>query len=96
MNTAICKVRAAGQIDTRLRRFLMPLIGGIPLASSANTFYRSKTMGQEDVAAGKAKQVKGKVNDVAGAVKGDTGQQIKGKVQGAVGKIQEKLGKGSK
>jgi uncharacterized protein YjbJ (UPF0337 family) len=50
-------------------------------------------MGQEDVAAGKAKQIKGKVNDVAGAVKGDTAQQVKGKVQKAAGKVQEKLGK---
>ena len=53
-------------------------------------------MGREDVAAGKAKQVKGKVNDVVGAVKGDSSQQIKGKVQKAVGKVQEKLGKGSR
>jgi uncharacterized protein YjbJ (UPF0337 family) len=52
-------------------------------------------MGREDVAAGKAKQVKGKVNDVVGAVKGDTSQQVKGKVQKAVGKVQEKLGKKS-
>ena len=49
-------------------------------------------MGREDVAAGKAKQVKGKVNDVVGAAKGDTSQQIKGKVQKAVGKVQSKLG----
>ena len=49
-------------------------------------------MGREDVAAGKAKQVKGKVNDVVGAARGDTGQQIKGKVQKVVGKIQAKLG----
>lgn len=50
-------------------------------------------MADEDVMAGKAKQLKGKVNDVVGAVKGDTGQQIKGKVQNAVGKVQEALGK---
>ena len=50
-------------------------------------------MGQEDVAAGKAKQVKGKVNDVIGAVKGDTSQQGKGKVQKVVGKVQSALGK---
>lgn len=54
---------------------------------------RSAIMGNEDVAAGKAKQVKGKVNDVVGAIKGDTSQQVKGKVQGAVGKVQEALGK---
>jgi uncharacterized protein YjbJ (UPF0337 family) len=50
-------------------------------------------MGREDVAAGKAKQIKGKVNDVVGAIKGDTSQQIKGKVQKAVGKVQEAVGK---
>ncbi len=49
-------------------------------------------MGQEDVAAGQAKQVKGKINDVVGAVKGDTAQQIKGKIQSAVGKVQEAIG----
>lgn len=52
-------------------------------------------MGSEDVAAGKMKQVKGKANDVVGAIKGDTGQQIKGKAQKAVGKVQESLGKNS-
>ena len=52
-------------------------------------------MGREDVAAGKAKQVKGKINDVVGAVRGNTGQQIKGKMQKAVGKVQEKLGRKS-
>ena len=53
-------------------------------------------MAEEDVAAGKIKQVKGKANDVVGAVKGDTAQQIKGKVQKAVGKVQEALGKADK
>ncbi len=52
-------------------------------------------MGLEDVAAGKAKQLRGKANDVIGAVKGDTAQQVKGKVQKAVGKVQEKIGKAS-
>ena len=52
-------------------------------------------MAREDVAAGKVKQVKGKANDVMGAIKGDSSQQAKGKVQKAVGKVQEKLGKGS-
>lgn len=50
-------------------------------------------MAQEDVAAGKVKQVKGKINDVVGAAKGDTSQQIKGKAEKAVGKIQEGFGK---
>ena len=53
-------------------------------------------MGTEDVAAGNAKQVKGKVNDVVGAVKGDTSQQVKGKVQKAVGKVQAALGRDKK
>lgn len=50
-------------------------------------------MGREDVAAGKMKQIKGKANDVIGAMKGDTGRQLKGKMQKGVGKVQEKLGK---
>ena len=50
-------------------------------------------MGKEDVAAGKAKQFKGKANDVIGAVKGDSAQQLKGKVQKGVGKVQEALGR---
>jgi uncharacterized protein YjbJ (UPF0337 family) len=58
--------------------------------------HKESIMGREDIAAGQAKQIKGKVNDVAGAVKGDTAQQIKGKVQKGVGKIQEKLGRASK
>jgi uncharacterized protein YjbJ (UPF0337 family) len=52
-------------------------------------------MGKEDIAAGQAKQIRGKANDVVGAVKGDTAQQIKGKAQQAVGKVQEKLGRKS-
>ncbi len=52
-------------------------------------------MGREDAAAGKAKQIKGKVNDVVGALKGDSSQQAKGKVQKGVGKIQEAMGKGA-
>ena len=40
-------------------------------------------MGREDIAAGKLKQIKGKANDIAGAVTGNTGRQIKGKVQKA-------------
>ncbi len=50
-------------------------------------------MGREDIAAGKAKQVKGKVNDVVGAARGKTSQQIKGKAQKVAGKVQEAFGK---
>jgi len=50
-------------------------------------------MAREDVAAGKIKQMKGKANDIAGAVKGNSAQQMKGKMQKVVGKVQEKLGK---
>jgi uncharacterized protein YjbJ (UPF0337 family) len=53
-------------------------------------------MGREDISARQAKQVRGKANDVIGAVKGDTGQQLKGKAQAVVGKIQEKFGRKSK
>lgn len=49
-------------------------------------------MGKEDAGAGKAKQIKGKLNDIAGAATGDTGRQIKGKIQKGVGKVQEDLG----
>ena len=53
-------------------------------------------MGREDVAAGRSKQLKGKANDIVGAVKGDSSQQAKGKVQKAVGKVQSAIGKASK
>jgi uncharacterized protein YjbJ (UPF0337 family) len=33
------------------------------------------------------------LNDIAGAVKGNTAQQIKGKMQKTVGKVQEEIGK---
>lgn len=52
-------------------------------------------MAREDIAAGQVKQLRGKANDIAGAVKGNTAQQIKGKAQVAVGKVQEKLGRKS-
>ena len=53
-------------------------------------------MGNEDVVAGKIKQIKGKANDAMGAIKGDTGQQIKGKLQKAAGKVQEAVGKATR
>ncbi len=52
-------------------------------------------MGREDIAAGKAKQIKGKVNDVIGAIQGNTAKQVKGKMQKAVGKVQEAMGRAS-
>jgi uncharacterized protein YjbJ (UPF0337 family) len=53
-------------------------------------------MGAEDRAAGKVKQIKGKANDIVGAIRGDTAQQIKGKIQKGVGKVQEQMGKNPK
>lgn len=50
-------------------------------------------MAQEDIAAGKAKQVRGKLNDVVGAARGKSSQQIKGKAQQVIGKAQEKMGR---
>jgi uncharacterized protein YjbJ (UPF0337 family) len=52
-------------------------------------------MGREDTTAGNVKHVKGKANEVAGAVKGDTAQEIKGKIQKGIGKVQEAMGKAS-
>ena len=52
-------------------------------------------MGREDIAAGKVKQVKGKLNDVVGGATGNTGRQIKGKMQNLAGKVQEQIGKAS-
>ena len=53
-------------------------------------------MAEEDVAAGKVKQIKGKANDVIGAARGNTRQQIKGKLQKGAGKIQEAIGKANR
>ncbi len=53
-------------------------------------------MAREDIAAGKVKQLKGKVNDVVGAARGNTAQQIKGKLQKGAGRIQEAVGRMSK
>ena len=50
-------------------------------------------MGRKDVTAGRIKQIKGKANDIAGAVTGDTCRQAKGKFQQAVGKAQVAVGK---
>ena len=37
-------------------------------------------------------RIKGKVNEVTGAAKGDTGQELKGKAQKTMGKAQRKIG----
>ena len=50
--------------------------------------------GEKNQAKGLGKQVEGKVNEVAGAAKGDLGQELKGKVEKNVGKVQESFGKG--
>ena len=50
-------------------------------------------MGREDITAGRIKQIKGKANDIAGAVTGNTRQQVKGKIQKAVGDAQVAIGK---
>lgn len=50
-------------------------------------------MPDEDVIAGKAKQVEGKVQDAAGDVTGNTNDDVAGKAKQAEGKIQEGFGK---
>jgi uncharacterized protein YjbJ (UPF0337 family) len=52
-------------------------------------------MRRDDIAAGRVKQVKGKLNDIAGAVTGNTTRQIKGKLQKTAGQVQEGIGKAS-
>jgi len=41
-------------------------------------------------------QIKGKVNEVVGAARGDIGQEAKGKVQKVVGKVKSELSKSDK
>ena len=48
--------------------------------------------GDNNVDKGVGKQVKGKINEVVGAAKGDLSQELGGKVEKNVGKAQEKLG----
>ncbi len=52
-------------------------------------------MAREDVAAGKMKQMRGKANDVIGAMKGDSVRQLKGKMQKGIGKAQARIGRAS-
>jgi uncharacterized protein YjbJ (UPF0337 family) len=49
--------------------------------------------GVEHEIKGKTKRVEGKIDEVAGAIRGKTSQEVKGKVKKATGKAQEKLGK---
>lgn len=46
--------------------------------------------------AGRMTQVKGKINEMMGAARGDIGQEAKGKVQKTVGKIKTELSKNDK
>jgi uncharacterized protein YjbJ (UPF0337 family) len=54
---------------------------------------KENIMGQKDITAGRIKQIKGKANDITGAVTGNTSRQVKGKLQQAVGKAQVAIGK---
>lgn len=82
-------------VNGRVRAADAILRFGAAFAISQLVFNKEFDMGQEDIAAGKIKQVKGKANDIAGAVTGDTAQQVKGKIQKGVGKVQEEFGKNS-
>ncbi len=42
---------------------------------------------------GKGKQIKGKINDAVGSLRGDASQELKGKGQQLGGKLQEGMGK---
>jgi uncharacterized protein YjbJ (UPF0337 family) len=42
-------------------------------------------------ASGRMKQLKGKANDIAGSITGNTGRQMKGKAEKVIGKAQAKL-----
>ena len=53
-------------------------------------------MARHDITAGKVKQIKGKANNIAGAITGNTARQIKGKVQKTAGKGQESFGKATR
>jgi uncharacterized protein YjbJ (UPF0337 family) len=48
--------------------------------------------GFDHQAEGLGKQIKGKTNEVVGAVTGDTSQELKGKLQKNVDKAQERFG----
>ena len=50
-------------------------------------------MADKDIAEGQIKQVHGKLQDIAGAVTGDSDTQLKGKTNEAAGKVQEGYGR---
>jgi uncharacterized protein YjbJ (UPF0337 family) len=50
-------------------------------------------MGHEDITAGRIKQIKGKANNIVGAITGNAARQAKGKIQQAVGNAQVAIGK---
>jgi|HubBroStandDraft_1064217.scaffolds.fasta_scaffold278045_1 uncharacterized protein YjbJ (UPF0337 family) len=50
-------------------------------------------MEPSDITAGRIKQIKGKANDIAGAVTGSARRQARGKFQQAIGTVQVSLGK---
>jgi uncharacterized protein YjbJ (UPF0337 family) len=89
---AVGGVGVVGCASFMLRRRLNGCVG-TPFAMLLPSLTTEAPMGREDNAAGKMKQVKGKANDVMGAIKGDPAQQAKGKVQKAVGKVQSAVGK---
>lgn len=53
---------------------------------------KKKKKGFEHEVKGTAKKAEGKVDEIGGAVKGDTGQQVKGKMKQAGGEVQKKYG----
>jgi uncharacterized protein YjbJ (UPF0337 family) len=68
-------------------------IGVLEPYSPLTYFMKGNAMSSEDVVAGKVKQIKGKANNAAGAITGNTRQQLKGKAQELAGKVQEAIGK---
>jgi uncharacterized protein YjbJ (UPF0337 family) len=51
-----------------------------------------KHRGIDNQAEGLRKRIDGKVDEVAGAVKGDTSQELGGKVKRNLGKVQQRFG----
>ena len=53
---------------------------------------KNQKKGLEHEVKGTAKKAEGKADEIAGSVKGDTGQQVKGKLKHAGGEVQKKYG----